>query len=288
MILSCSRRSDIPAFYSEWFFRRLKEGQVSVRNPMNPAQTKSVSLKREDVDGFVFWSKDPRPLLSREDELAGYPFYVQWTLTPYGRDVEPNVPGKGEILIPAMKQFAARLGRERFVWRYDPILLNENYTLDYHKKYFRAMAGRIAESADSCIISFLDLYRGIEKRLEGQGIRAPSQEEMCEIAESFSGIAGMYGLRLSTCAEKIDLERYGIHRAACIDADRLSRIAGRKILAPKDQNQRPECGCAASLDLGAYHTCLHGCLYCYACGKKETVRRNYEKHDPASPFLLDR
>ena len=144
MIISASRRTDIPTYYSEWLFNRLNEGYVLVRNPMNTHQISKISLSPEVVDGLVLWTKNPIPMLDRIHELERYNFYFQFTLNAYGKEVEPNVPSKNDIIIPAFIKLSKLIGRNRVIWRYDPIFFNENYTLDYHCRYFKKLASMLS------------------------------------------------------------------------------------------------------------------------------------------------
>ena len=171
MIISASRRTDIPTYYSEWFFNRLREGYVLVRNPMNARQISRISLSPEAVDGIVFWTKNPVPMLSRLGELEPYPYYFQFTLTAYGRDVEPNLPGKNGVLIPAFQELSRMAGRERVVWRYDPIFLSDRYTVEYHCRYFRVLAAKLGEYTEKCTVSFLDFYRSTARNMRSLHIR---------------------------------------------------------------------------------------------------------------------
>lgn len=283
MIVSVSRRTDIPCRYSDWFFHRLREGCALVRNPMNPRRISRVSLSPDAVDGFVFWTKNPAPMLARLDELRGWPFYFQFTLTPYGHDIEAALPDKFDVLIPTFLRLAEAIGPERVVWRYDPILFNDTYATELHLEQFRRMARLLKGATDSCTISFLDPYRGIARRLTG--LRAPTAEEQQSLAAGLSAIARENGMQLQTCAEAIDLGRYGISHARCIDAERMSRIAGHPLKIARDRNQRPECGCAASVDIGAYDTCVNGCRYCYANHRPGVLAANLQAHDACSPLL---
>ncbi len=285
MIISASRRTDIPAYYSEWFWNRLREGYVLVRNPMNPHRVSRVSLTPDVVDGFVFWTKNPLPMMDRLELLRDYPYYVQFTLTPYGDDIEQNLPPKRDVLIPAFRRLSERIGKERIVWRYDPILINDRYTVDHHIRTFRSMCDSLSGYADTCVISFLDLYRNIRGRIDPLGIRPPTAEEADEIACRFAEIAREYDLSVNTCAEDGDYSRFGIGHGACIDADRLSRIGGVPLSGGRDKNQRGMCGCAESVDIGAYHTCANGCVYCYANHSRSLVERSIAAYDPASPVL---
>lgn len=285
MLISASRRTDIPAYYSEWFFRRIDAGYVYVRNPMNPHQISQVSLSPDVVDGIVFWTKNPAPMLGQLDRLRDYPFYFQCTLNPYGRDIEPHVPSKNDIVIPAFQRLAAETSREQVLWRYDPILLSDRYTMAYHATYFQLMADRLADYTDTCTVSFLDLYQSIRSRIAPLGITAPSPSQVRDLMGRFREIAREHGLSLNTCAEEIDLSSLGIGHARCVDPERLGRIGSCKLDIPADKNQRAACGCAASVDIGAYHSCQHGCLYCYANWNSTLVRASCAKHDPCSPLL---
>ncbi|MCI9067713.1 MAG: DUF1848 domain-containing protein [Lachnospiraceae bacterium] len=286
MIISASRRTDIPSFYSEWFYNRLREGCVLVRNPMNYHQVGRISLSPEAVDGIVFWTKNPIPMMGRLSELDGYHYYFQFTLTAYGRDIEPGLPSKNERLIPAFLELSRRTGRERVVWRYDPIFLSETYTLKYHLRYFKVLAERLAPYTESCTVSFLDLYRNIEKALRLHKIRVPSHEEQLALMGGFSRIAKANGLRLDTCAEEGDFGGYGVGHAHCIDRERLERIGGFRLDVKKDPGQREACGCVSSIDIGAYHTCRNGCIYCYANQGRTVGPDQTGRHDPGSPLLV--
>ena len=286
MIISASRRTDIPTYYSEWFFNRLREGDVLVRNPMNARQISRISLSPEAVDGIVFWTKNPVPMLSRLGELEPYPYYFQFTLTAYGRDVEPNLPGKNGVLIPAFQELSRMAGRERVVWRYDPIFLSDRYTVEYHCRYFRVLAAKLGEYTEKCTVSFLDFYRSTARNMRSLHIREMTAAQQREMMERFSEIAGEYGLYIDTCSEAISLEDLGISHANCVDRERLERIEGYRLKVGRDRNQRKECGCAASVDIGAYDTCGNGCLYCYATDSPPRAAERVRAHRPDSPILF--
>ena len=285
MIISASRRTDIPAYYADWFFNRIREKFVYVRNPMNPHQISEVPLSPEVVDGMVFWTKNPLPMLGRLDELRDYPYYFQFTLTPYSTDIEKNLPSKNEVLIPAFQKLSSMIGRQAVVWRYDPILLSPRYTMAYHIKYFRLLCDRLADYTEKCTISFLDLYRNIDRRISALGITAPSSQQMDELAACFSEIAKQHGIYLDTCAEEVNLGRYGIRHASCIDRERLERIGNYTLDIGKDTGQRAACGCIASIDIGGYNTCKNGCVYCYANFNQILVENCCAGHHPDSPLL---
>lgn len=285
MILSVSRRTDIPAFYSQWFFNRLKEGYVLVRNPVNPKIVSRVKLNREDIDGIVFWTKNPAAMTDRLHLLDRLPYYFLFTVTPYGPDLEQHLPPKEEIL-DTFIHLSQRTGKHRVIWRYDPILLSAALDESYHYSRFEAMARRLAPHTGRCIISFLDLYKKCERNLRGHQVKAISIEEMKRIAERLANIARANGIQIQTCAESHDFTDQGVPPGKCIDDVLLSGISRVTLKGKKDNHQRKTCLCTESIDIGAYDTCGHNCLYCYANAGAATVLRNLPFHQPDSPLLL--
>lgn len=288
MILSVSRRTDIPAFYAEWFFQRIREGFLYVRNPMNPRQVSRIGLSPEVVDCIIFWSKNPAPMLERLDELREYPFYFQFTLTGYGRDIEPGLPDKRKEVIATFQKLSEKVGKERVVWRYDPILVNGRYTIEYHLKAFEEIAGCLKGYTEKVVISFVDFYAKTLRNTKDLYIKSLSREEMREIAEGMAQIAKSCGLVIETCAEQINLQDVGIRHGSCIDKKRIEKIAGCSLSVEKDKNQREACGCCESIDVGAYNTCRNGCRYCYANYHEEQVRKCIACYDVNSPLLCGR
>lgn len=287
MIVSVSRRTDIPSFYSEWFFNRLEEGFVLTQNPRNSEQIRQISLAAEDVDAFVFWTKNPAPMISRLSELGGFMYYFQFTITPYGSDIELNLPPKTPDTLDAFKKLSQIIGPDRVIWRYDPILINLKYTAEYHARAFEKMTKELCGHTQRVIISFVEAdYRGAKNNADKLGLEVLSENEQEKIAAVFAQIAHGNDLSIHSCAGKINLQKYGIQPARCIDGDLISRLISRDLGAKKDKNQRSECGCAASVDIGAYNTCLNGCLYCYANYNKGAVAANHARHNPLSPFLI--
>lgn len=285
MILSVSRRTDIPAFYSDWLFNRLKEGFVLVRNPMNIHQVSKVVLSPKVIDCIVFWSKNPKPMLARIDELKNYMYYFQFTINPYDKGLELGVPKK-EGIISTFKELSKKIGKKRMIWRYDPILLTEKMGIEYHVRYFEEIAKRLEGYTDTCVISFVDLYKKTQRNLKDTTARELSIKEMIDIAAKLLLIANKYGITIQTCAEKIALESVGIKHGRCIDNALIEDLLGVKLVVSKDPNQRKECGCVQSIDIGEYNTCVHGCKYCYANFKEETVTSNHVAHNPHSPLLI--
>ena len=283
MILSASRRTDIPAFYADWFLRRVKEGFVCVRNPLNRRQVSRISLAPEVVDCIVFWSKNPAPMLDRLEELRDYMYYFQYTLNGYDRTVEPRVPEE-EARLRVFRTLSERLGRERVIWRYDPILLTETLDPDFHARTFRRLAEALAGYTEKAVVSFVDLYPARNRKaLEAVGLLRPTEETLRELAGRLAEIARSCGLEIATCAEPMDLSDLGIGHNRCIDGDLISRLLGCPIRVGPD-GQRPDCGCVKCEEIGAYDTCLHGCVYCYASGRG---RPGLLRCDPDSPLLCD-
>lgn len=287
MILSVSRRTDIPAFYSDWFYNRIREGQVCVRNPMNRHQVSKIRLSPDVIDCIVFWSKNPAPMLPRLGELADYMYYFQFTVTPYDKKLEKGLPQK-ESVIETFRRLSDRIGPKRVIWRSDPILFSQSMDVSYHLRGFEAIAKRLASCTQTCVISFVDLYQKTRRNLRATTAREPSADEITRLAAGLAAIASSYGIRIQTCAERIDLEPMGIRHGRCIDRILIEGLLGCRLEVAKDRNQRPECGCVQSVDIGAYDTCSHGCLYCYANTDTKTVCRNRGLHDPSSPLLIGR
>jgi len=283
MILSVSRRTDVPRFYMEWFLQRLREGYADVRNPMNPRRVSRVPLTKETVDAVVFWTKDPKGLLAHGEEIP-FPYYVQFTLNDYGPEVEPNLPTVGER-VESFQKLAEKLGPHRVIWRYDPILFNEKCTPEEHLRRFEKLASALRGSTDQVVISFLDLYPKIQKRIAPLKAMELPEEELRLFAGELARLAKANGMRITTCAETIDLRAQGVEPGCCIDKNRLEQLLERPLKLSKDKNQRPACGCVESVDIGAYNTCLHGCRYCYANGSDALVARTAGQYDVFSTML---
>lgn len=287
MIISASRRTDIPAFYSGWFERRVSEGFLYVRNPMNAHQVSEVSLDPGVVDCIVFWTKNPIPLMSRLDAFADYPYYFQLTLTGYGHDVEPNIPDKKNTLIPAICQLSEQIGSERIIWRYDPIAFTPKYPAEYHLHAFSEIAHRLEGRTQKCVISFVDGYACNRKALAEMENENVQSNQLLEFCKRLAEIAHTHGMVVATCAEVVDLDAAGIEHNACVDARLIERIVGKALRVSKDKSQRAECGCFASIDVGSYNTCAAGCRYCYARRSEQATKKNLLNYDPGSPLLCD-
>lgn len=285
MILSVSRRTDIPNYYSEWFFNRLKDGFLYVRNPMNFHQISEIKISPDVVDCIVFWTKNPLPMMERLDELEAYNYYFQFTLTGYGNDVERNLPNKKTSVIPIFQELSNKIGKEKVVWRYDPIFFSNRYNVQYHLKAFRSIAEALSGYTEKCVISFLDIYPKNKKNMDDLLSYDLSDSELREFAKELSNIAKENHIKIGSCAEKIDLDEYGIIHNSCIDKELIEKIIGCKLKINKDKNQRIECGCVESVEVGTYNTCKNGCVYCYANYSAKSVESNFQKYDPLSPLL---
>ena len=290
MIISASRRTDIPACFPEWFANRIKEGYVIVRNPMNN-QPFRINLSPEIVDCIVFWTKNPIPMIPYLDEFKDYCYYFQFTLTGYGKDIERNLPDKNADLIPAFQKISDKIGPERVIWRYDPILVNDRYSLEYHKRAFEKIASALNGYTEKCVFSFVDTYAKNLKAMESLKVRDLAPEEMKEMAVMIRDIDAENHMKVGTCAEEINLEELGIEHNACIDKALIERLTGGKIKDTKknikDSGQRSACKCMLSKEIGTHNTCGNGCVYCYANYSPDSVRRSLEKYDPKSPLLCD-
>lgn len=285
MIISASRRTDIPAYYSEWFYNRIKEGYVLVRNPMNIYQVSEINLDPKVVDCIVFWTKNPDPMLENLSLLNNYRYYFQFTLTSYDKTIEKNVPKKAK-LIESFINLSQKIGKDKVIWRYDPIFFTEVFNIDYHIKYFEYLCARLCNYTNKCIISFLDMYSKTQRNLKNINILPIAKDKMIYITQQLVEITNKYGLILETCSEDIDLSKLGVQHGKCIDDRLISQVFGIKLNTEKDKNQREICGCVSSIDIGAYNTCDNNCLYCYANYSRNTVEKNLKLHNPMSPFLL--
>ena len=285
MILSVSRRTDIPNYYSDWFLNRIKEKYLYVRNPMNPHQVSKIDLSPEVVDCIVFWTKNPKPLLERLDELKEYNYYFQFTLTGYGMDIESHVPHKKEVMIPIFQELSNKIGKEKVIWRYDPILFTDKYTPEYHLKAFEQIANALDGYTEKCVISFVDTYAKNKKNMIELGAKELDKAQLLEFAKQLSRIASDNHMEIGSCAENIDLAECGIKHNSCIDQKLIESIIGCKINTSKDKNQRKECGCIESVEIGTYNTCKNGCKYCYANDSEESVMHYSKTCNPMSPIL---
>lgn len=291
MIVSASRRTDIPAFYSRWFVNRLRLGWCLVPSPFNPNQVSKVSLSPREVDAFVFWSRNPRPLMRHLDELddRGCRYYFLFTLIGYPRQIDPESPPLG-LSIKTFQELSNRVGPERVIWRYDPVVLSDLSGTAFHENNFRQVARELKGAADRCVISFVKPYRKARARMEAgaRGATEPvdfDSRPVRELLSTISAVARENGMEMFSCASGQDFSEFGINASKCIDGDLVSKLFGTRISLAKDPFQRKECGCVVSRDIGVYDTCLFGCSYCYATSSFARAKGNYARHDPQSPSI---
>jgi hypothetical protein len=289
MIISASRRTDIPAFYTPWFMNRLRSGWCRVPNPFNPLQVSEVSLRPEDVDLIVFWTRSALPLLPHLKELEGrgYRFYFLVTLMDNPRVIDPGCPPLNSAL-RTFQSLADRIGPDKVIWRYDPIVFSTLTDPGYHRRAFRRIAGQLQGYTGRCIVSIMHPYRKARRRLIEKGIELTPWEENGggDLMHSLGEEAHDRGIEILSCASPATLERFGINRGKCVDDTYIHKVFGIEVTHGKDPSQRKECGCVASRDIGMYDTCLYGCLYCYGTNSFEKARENYRRHDPAAPSLM--
>jgi hypothetical protein len=282
MILSASRRTDIPNHYSDWFMNRLTAGYVLPRNPMNHAQVSRIPLTPDIVDCIVFWTKDAKNMLPHLKKLdtMGYKYYFQFTLTPYGNTLERNLRGKSEIE-DTFIELSKRIGKERVLWRYDPIILNEELDIDYHKEQFGRLCEKLSPYTERVTVSFVDIYSKLKTDL----IREITADETAEIASFIGKTAKEFGVKAVACCEN-NLSPYGIEAASCIDKNVLEKVCGCPLDISQDKNQRTGCGCMESIDIGAYNCCPNRCVYCYANDSSASTMRRFNSHNPHSGLLI--
>jgi hypothetical protein len=288
MIISASRRTDIPAFYGRWFLNRLAEGYALVRNPVNQRLVHRVQISAEQTRCIVFWTKNPGSLIGWLGELESYgiPYYFLFTLTGYGPELERNLPAKPRVL-QTFVNLAARLGPERVVWRYDPILFTQDYSPVVHIRLFRQLARELAGATRRCILSYLTMYNKCRRNMASTDLLEISPVRKQNLAQAIASIAAEYDIQLYGCACP-ELTEAGIPAGKCVDDSLISRITEQEFTGKKDRSQREACGCVESVDIGSYDTCVHHCLYCYANANYRTAQERHSSHDPESPLLSGR
>lgn len=285
MIIQTGMRTDIPAFYSEWLINRIQEGFVLVRNPYNPIQVTKYSFSPDVVDLIAFCTKNPAPMLPFMDRLMPYGQYWFVTITPYGKDIEPNVPDTRTVM-NNFKILSDIVGVDSIGWRYDPILIDATHTIEWHISEFEKMAATLSGYTRTCVISFIDIYKKVERNFPEA--KAVSRKDRITIGKALIEIAAKYGMTIKPCAEGNDLAAYGADCSGCMTVATFENAIHNSLVIPKRKmNQRNgACACVLGVDIGAYDTCGHLCKYCYANTDAALVKENMRKHNPRSPFLL--
>lgn len=294
MIISASRRSDIPAFYADWFMNRVRAGFCTVPNPFNANQVSTISLAQEDVDAIVFWTRNPRPLMPHLPELdaRGYRYIFLYTLLDYPRWLETHTPPV-EAATVAFRALSETVGPERVIWRYDPLVFTRSLDAGYHLRAFGRIADTLAGSTHRVVLSIMDEYAKTRRRLARIPEEAPVPKDsiaqdaaFADLMRDLAVVADEHGMEIQSCAETLDLRPYGIHPGKCVDAELLNRLFGVEIADTKDPSQRSHCGCAVSKDIGMYNSCLFGCQYCYATGSFDAARTRHAQHNVYAPSML--
>ncbi len=283
MIIQTGLRTDIPAFYTPWFLRRLQEGYVLVRSPYRHDLVTRYRLNPDVVDLIGFCTKNPAPMLPHMDALAPYGQYWFVTITPYGRDIEPNVPPKEQVMAD-FHRLSSVVGPECIAWRYDPILLTDTYTAERHLADFTRMCRTMEGATHTCVISFIDLYQKVKRNFTE--IREVPEDIRLHLGREMAVIARNHGIQLKTCHEGDALAPYGVDCSGCMTLATYEAALGMRLNAPKQPASSRGCACHLTCDIGAYNTCGHLCRYCYANDNPELVRRQMAQHDPNSPLLV--
>ena len=281
MILFASGRTDIPAFYSKWFINRVKAGFVDVRNPFNQNLVSRINFS--DVDLIMFCSKNPLPMIDKLKMLK-VPVLFHVTITPYSKDVEPNIPDK-RLIIEGVKKLSLVLGIDNVVLRYDPIFLSDKYNVDYHIRAFDKLCKNLNGYVNKIIVSFMDDYKNVRINKNILKYRTFTREDYKKIGEAFSKSAMDNGMSVQTCFEDNDLTEYGFVKGECLSHELAYILTGKKF---KSSNVRKEkkCECVQMVDIGDYNSCMHMCKYCYANYDEKAVSSNFKMHDDNSSLLI--
>ena len=283
MIINTGSRTDIPAYYSRWFYNRIKEGYVLVRNPYYPAQVTKYELNPDVVDVIVFCTKNPYPMFDQFSDLAAFDTFWFVTITPYGKDMEPFVPDKMQV-IQSFWKLSKLVGYKKISWRYDPVLVTDKYSVEYHISQFRRMSEMLKGYTDQCVVSFLDLYEKTKRNFrEARSVTAIEQKYLID---AMSQTAAENKMQIHLCCEDGGLIRENVDSGGCLSKEILERAVGFRLDVPKKKPARNECSCLLGADIGAYNTCGHGCLYCYANYDRQTVIQNMKSHNVDSPLLI--
>lgn len=281
MILFVSGRTDIPAFYSNWFINRVKAGFVDVRNPFNQKLVSRIYFS--DVDLIMFCSKNPLPMINKLDILK-VPVLFHVTITSYGKDVEPNIPDK-RLIIEGVKKLSLVLGIDNVAVRYDPIFLSDKYNVDYHIKAFDKLCKNLNGYVNKIIVSFMDEYKNVRSNKNILKYRAFTREDYKKIGEAFSKSAMDNGMSVQTCFEDEDLTQYGFVKGECLSHELAYILTGKKFKSSNVRKER-KCECVQMVDIGDYNSCMHMCKYCYANYDEKAVSSNFERHDDNSSLLI--
>ncbi|MEG0177640.1 DUF1848 domain-containing protein [Anaerorhabdus sp.] len=279
MILNISGRTDIVAFYTEWLMNRINEGYVDVRNPFYPKSVSRINFC--DVEAIVFCTKNPKPIIKYLNQIK-IPCIFQVTCTPYDKDIELCVEDKKEI-VKSIIELSRLIGKENVILRYDPILINDKYTIDYHERAFERLCSLLAGSVEQVIVSFVDEYKNVNRHMRELRIKKLSEKEYLDIGVRLVSITNKYGMTIQTCYEKNDLTSVGFIQSACCTKELAYRLTGRSNFG---KWKARDCGCIEMVDIGTYNSCRHYCKYCYANYDEKSVDVNSRDHDVKSSLLI--
>ena len=289
-VISVSRRTDIPAWYAEWLMNRVRAGFAQYRNPFG-GQMHEVSLRPDDVMALVFWSRNYAPLLPHLPELdeRGYGGYFHFTLTDYGAPLEPHAPPTDKM-IDIFHELARRYSPGHVLWRFDPIIFSKQMPPERMLERFERLAERLKGATERCYVSLVDPYRNVRKNVEplaeqGWWGEPPDLEVMQAFAAQLVVIAHRCGMTLHACCESVFSSIDGIQQAHCVDPQLLAELFPERFHALRPAPTREGCGCFASRDIGAYDTCVHGCVYCYATASHAKALARFKAHDPQRSYL---
>ncbi|NMM65826.1 DUF1848 domain-containing protein [Clostridium sp. P21] len=284
MIINTGGRTDIVQYYTKWLLKRFEEGYVYSRNPLFPSKVTRYELTSDKVDCVVFCSKNYKPILSYIRHINdGFHTYFYYTITAYGKDVEPGVPSIEESM-NTLIELSQLVGKQKVAWRYDPILLTEKYTIQTHLETFENMAKRLSPYVERCIFSFVEMYKKLEYNM--LELVSLTDIDKQQLAKGLGKIAAKYGLYIQTCGTNGDFQQYGIHPSGCMTLKILGEANSIVFRELKHKGMRQGCHCIESRDIGAYDTCMNGCKYCYANKRPEKAFENFQYHDSESPLLL--
>ena len=282
MIISASRRTDIPSLHTKWFLNRLKEEYLITQNPISKNNFYKIPLNKNIVDIIVFWSKNPNIDFLKEVRDLGYKFYLHFTITPYDKNIERNIPNK-KLLIRNFQTISKLFGKEKIIWRYDPIILNDDFNANYHINNFKNFADSLNGYTDECIFSFVQIYSKIKNN-----IKNINDNDKIILIENIKEISEKNNIKLKSCSQDFDnITNIRVEKSACIDKERIQKILGYYIKEKKDKSQRKLCNCIESIDIGIYNTCTNGCIYCYANSKNILKDYNANNEILSDKNLID-
>jgi hypothetical protein len=291
VIISASRRTDIPAYFSDWFIKRIEEGFCTVPNPFNSNQISFVDLRLQAVTAIVFWTRNPKPLIKNLSLLdkKGYKYYFQFTINNYPRLYEKHNPGL-ETTVNVFQKLSERLGKGKVIWRYDPILFTDDLTIDFHISNFNNLFAELGDYTKRIVISIVDNYKKTQRRVTNLQTNYDEEQidkpEVEKLLAYIVGLAKTKNIEVESCAEAKNFGYLGIEHGRCIDDKLLKREFSIDLTYKKDKGQRLPCGCMISRDIGMNDTCFMGCEYCYATNSHNKAVENKKKHDVSFSSLL--